>query len=106
MHAFDTAAFPQLHFTTPYGFNGTDGKDTSVNPLWRTSLYQVITVNHWLYNATLADRKASYDATTAAIKPLRDLTPGGGAYHVSPSTCPSYYRMQILIPLFCELRSE
>jgi hypothetical protein len=28
--------------STPYGFNGTKGLDTSVNPIWRLVLYQVI----------------------------------------------------------------
>ncbi|KAF9053297.1 FAD-binding domain-containing protein [Panaeolus papilionaceus] len=79
--AFENSAFAQLHFTTPYGFNGTDGKDTSINPLWRSSLYSVVTVNKYLYNATLADRQAAYAASTTAIQPLRDLTPNGGAYH-------------------------
>lgn len=81
--AFDGSSFSQLHFTTPYGFNGTNGTDTSVNPLWRTSLYQVLAVNVWLYNSTAAERSAAYAATTAAITPLRNLTPNGGAYHVS-----------------------
>ncbi|KAF9053268.1 FAD-binding domain-containing protein [Panaeolus papilionaceus] len=79
--AFNQTSFSQLHFTTPYGFNGTDGKDTSVNPLWRTSLYQVIGVNSWFFNDTLADRNAAYAQNTAAITPLRNLTPNGGAYH-------------------------
>jgi hypothetical protein len=41
MSAFANSAFNQLHITTPYGFNGTDGSDTSVNPVWRQVLYQV-----------------------------------------------------------------
>jgi hypothetical protein len=42
MNAFANSAFSQIHITTPYGFNGTKGLDTSVNPIWRSVLYQVI----------------------------------------------------------------
>lgn len=41
MNAFANSAFSQLHITTPYGFNGTKGLDTSVHPIWRSVLYQV-----------------------------------------------------------------
>jgi hypothetical protein len=41
MNAFGSTVFSQIHFTTPFGFKGTDGEDTSVNPVWRTSLYSV-----------------------------------------------------------------
>lgn len=41
MDAFNSTIFSQIHFTTPFGFKGTNGADTSVNPVWRTSLYSV-----------------------------------------------------------------
>jgi len=75
------STFSQIHITTPYGFKGTDGEDTSINPLWRTSLYQVLYVNGWLWNETLADRKAAYAASTTAANLVREITPGSGAYH-------------------------
>jgi len=45
MNAFANSAFSQIHITTPYGFNGTKGLDTSVNPIWRSVLYQVMTLD-------------------------------------------------------------
>jgi len=41
MNAFSSTVFSQIHFTTPFGFKGTTGVDTSINPVWRKSLYQV-----------------------------------------------------------------
>ncbi|PPQ87559.1 hypothetical protein CVT26_010803, partial [Gymnopilus dilepis] len=81
MNAFNNTVFSQIHLTTPFGFKGTNGSDTSVNPIWRTSLYQVILVNSWFFNSQLADRKAAYAASTTAANFLRDITPNSGAYH-------------------------
>ncbi|KAF8165925.1 FAD-binding domain-containing protein [Crassisporium funariophilum] len=81
MNAFNNTVFSQIHFTTPFGFKSSDGSDTSVNPIWRTSLYQVILVNAWLVDSTLADRQAAYAQSTKAVSFLRNITPGSGAYH-------------------------
>jgi hypothetical protein len=79
--AFKSAFFSQIHITTPYGFKGSDGSDTSVHPAWRSTLYQVIFVNTWGWNETLADRQAAYAASTKAANYLREITPDGFAYH-------------------------
>ncbi|KAJ3504745.1 hypothetical protein NLJ89_g7778 [Agrocybe chaxingu] len=79
--AFGLSVFSQIHFTSPYGFTGSNGSDTSVNPVWRTSLYQVIVVNSWLFDSTLEQRKEAYAQTTKSINYLRDITPDSGAYH-------------------------
>ncbi|KAH9484487.1 FAD-linked oxidoreductase [Psilocybe cubensis] len=79
-NAFANAEFSQLHFTTPFGFKGSDGKDTSVNPIWRSSLYQIILVNPWVYNATVDVKRATYAQGTKAVNFLRDVTPDSGAY--------------------------
>ncbi|PPQ89860.1 hypothetical protein CVT25_004758 [Psilocybe cyanescens] len=81
MNAFANSAFSQLHITTPYGFNGTKGLDTSVHPIWRSVLYQVIFVNSWFWDATHADRALAFSQSTKAVNFLRDITPGSGAYH-------------------------
>ncbi|KAF8901508.1 FAD-binding domain-containing protein, partial [Gymnopilus junonius] len=80
MNAFANSVFSQLDITTPYGFNGTKGLDTSVHPIWRTSLYQVMLVNSWFWNESLADRELAYSQSTKAVNFLRDITPGSGAY--------------------------
>ncbi|KDR73745.1 hypothetical protein GALMADRAFT_142193 [Galerina marginata CBS 339.88] len=80
-NAFSNTIFAQIHLTTPFGFKGSDGSDTSVNPIWRTSLYQVILVNTWLVQSTLADRQGAYAASTKAANFLRAITPNSGAYH-------------------------
>ncbi|KAH9484479.1 FAD-linked oxidoreductase [Psilocybe cubensis] len=81
MNAFANSAFSQIHITTPYGFKGSQGLDTSVHPAWRTTLYQVILVNSWFWDATNADRELAYSQSTKAVNFLRDITPDGGAYH-------------------------
>ncbi|KAJ3515510.1 hypothetical protein NLJ89_g1713 [Agrocybe chaxingu] len=80
MNSFSNSIFSQIHLTTPFGFKGTDGSGTSVNPVWRKSLYQVILVNTWFFSSTLADRQGAYAQSTKAANILRDITPGSGAY--------------------------
>ncbi|KAF9557220.1 FAD-binding domain-containing protein [Agrocybe pediades] len=81
LNAMNGTLFSQIHLTTPFGFKGTDGSDTSVNPIWRTSLYQVLFLNSWFPGDPLAVRQAAYAASTKAVNFLRDITPGSGAYH-------------------------
>ncbi|CAA7271039.1 unnamed protein product [Cyclocybe aegerita] len=80
MNSFSNSIFSQIHLTTPFGFKGADGSGTSVNPVWRKSLYQVILVNTWFFSSTLADRQGAYAQSTKAANILRDITPGSGAY--------------------------
>ncbi|KIM48619.1 hypothetical protein M413DRAFT_20978 [Hebeloma cylindrosporum] len=80
MNAFANSAFSQIHITTPYGFNGTKGLDTSVNPIWRSVLYQVMLVNSWFWDGKLEDRQLAYSQSTKAVNFLREITPGAGAY--------------------------
>jgi len=81
MNAFNDTIFSQILFTSPFGFKGTNGSDTSVNPVWRTSLYHVVLVNTWFFNSTLADRQGAYATSTKAVSFLREITPTSGAYH-------------------------
>ncbi|KAF8152983.1 FAD-binding domain-containing protein [Crassisporium funariophilum] len=81
MSAIDASFFLQIHFTTPFGFKGSDGSDTSVNPIWRSSLYQIIFVNTWDFDSTLADRQMAYARSTKSANFLREITPDAGAYH-------------------------
>ncbi|KDR73790.1 hypothetical protein GALMADRAFT_632193 [Galerina marginata CBS 339.88] len=79
-NALEITGFSQITLTTPIGFKGTDGKDTSITPIWRTSLHHVILVQPFAYNSTLAEIQATYALGTKAINFLRDITPGSGAY--------------------------
>ncbi|KAF9521886.1 hypothetical protein CPB83DRAFT_801121 [Crepidotus variabilis] len=80
MDAVDYSFFQQIHFATPYGYNETNLEDTSINPIWRSSLYQFIVVNIWQYNDDLATKKAIYANLTQAMSSLRKVTPISGAY--------------------------
>ncbi|KAF9561158.1 FAD-binding domain-containing protein [Agrocybe pediades] len=80
MNAFAHSAFSQIHITTAYGFKGSKGLDTSVHPSWRTALYQVIFVNSWYWDGTMADQQLAYTESTKAADYLREITPGAGAY--------------------------
>ncbi|KAF8873597.1 FAD-binding domain-containing protein, partial [Gymnopilus junonius] len=79
LNAFNSSTFSQVCITTPFALNEPD-EDTSVNPVWRTSLYHVILTNTWLYNATLAEKKAAYATSSKAADFLREITPTSGAY--------------------------
>ncbi|KAF8910415.1 FAD-binding domain-containing protein [Gymnopilus junonius] len=79
LNAFNAAFFSQLCMTTPFAANQPD-EVTSINPVWRTSLYHVILSNTWDFNATLAERKAAYAASSKAANFLREITPNSGAY--------------------------
>ncbi|KJA24252.1 hypothetical protein HYPSUDRAFT_214704 [Hypholoma sublateritium FD-334 SS-4] len=80
LSAFDNSAFAQVHITTPYGFKGESGVDTSVNPIWKDALYQVILVNSWFWDSKPEDRQQAFDASTKAVNFLREITPASGAY--------------------------
>ncbi|KAF8879978.1 FAD-binding domain-containing protein [Gymnopilus junonius] len=79
LNAFNSSSFSQVCMTTPFAANQPDAV-TSVNPVWRTSLYHVILTNTWEFNATLADKQAAYAASTKAADFLRAITPSSGAY--------------------------
>ncbi|PPQ65646.1 hypothetical protein CVT24_011800 [Panaeolus cyanescens] len=81
LDSFKHAFFAQFHITAPYNFKGNPVSDTSVHPAWRDVLYQIILVNTWGWNETLADRQAAYASSTAAANILRAATPDGFAYH-------------------------
>ncbi|KAF8912199.1 FAD-binding domain-containing protein [Gymnopilus junonius] len=81
MNAFASSIFSQIHITTPYGFNGSKGLDTSVHPIWRSVLYQVMLVNSWYWDGTLADRELAYSQSTKAVNFLRDIMPGLTSYN-------------------------
>ncbi|KAF8598983.1 FAD-binding domain-containing protein [Ceratobasidium sp. AG-I] len=68
-----------VYLVTPFSY--PDPKlQTSVTPLWRTAVWHVVTLIDWPWDGGLAGAKAAYAKASDAIKPLRDLTPGGGAY--------------------------
>ncbi|KAF8163701.1 hypothetical protein B0H34DRAFT_672644 [Crassisporium funariophilum] len=80
MNAIDLTVYSQIHIVMPYGFKGSDGTDTSVTPTWRESLYQIVLVNAWFVDATLADREAAYARSTKAVDFIRAITPDSGSY--------------------------
>ena len=70
-----------VYLTTPFSY--PDPKlQTSVTPLWRTAVWHVVTLIDWPWDGGVEGAKAAYAKASDAIKPLRDLTPGGGAYQV------------------------
>ncbi|KAJ6468927.1 hypothetical protein C8R45DRAFT_435986 [Mycena sanguinolenta] len=51
------------------------GGGTSVTDAWRSSLYHVTAIASWAWNATEAEKRASYQSASAAIDNLRKITP-------------------------------
>ena len=68
----------QLYATGPD--NNPDNGKTSVNPIWRDSLWEVVMGQFWT-TATSQEMRAQIQRTVSAtIEPLKALTPGGGCY--------------------------
>lgn len=72
------AGFAQLYATGPDNF--PDNGKTSVNPVWRNSLWEIVTGQFWT-TATISNGLSPIqDMVSAMIEPLKALTPGGGCY--------------------------
>jgi hypothetical protein len=68
----------QLYATGPA--NHPDNSKTGVNPAWRDALWEVIMGGIWTSNTPLPARTQVRNTISAAIQPLKALTPGGGCY--------------------------
>ncbi|KAG6826640.1 hypothetical protein H0H87_006840, partial [Tephrocybe sp. NHM501043] len=66
--------------SAPSSFSST-GK-TSVTDAWRSSVYHVIVVSPWNWNATFEEKQGHYSAVSRSIDNLRKITPDA-AYVVS-----------------------
>ncbi|KAF9532780.1 hypothetical protein CPB83DRAFT_890460 [Crepidotus variabilis] len=82
MNSFANSIFTQLHITSPFSSSSASSISTpsSVNPVWRQSLYQIIWVNTWMYNSQLSDRQTAFATSSKAANYLRAITPDSGAY--------------------------
>jgi Berberine and berberine like len=77
-----TGHFKQILISSPYQYSKSNsGEDVSYTPAWRDAIWNVITGYFWNYDTDVPTVKKLYQATSAAIQPLRDLTPDSGAYH-------------------------
>ncbi|KAF1941503.1 hypothetical protein EJ02DRAFT_404566 [Clathrospora elynae] len=68
----------QLYATGPDNF--PDNGKTSVNPIWRDSLWEVIMGAAWTTNTPPNERTQKQNTISASIQPFKALTPGGGCY--------------------------
>ncbi|KZV69238.1 FAD-binding domain-containing protein [Peniophora sp. CONT] len=64
----------RIFSTTPFSFNSSS-ELTSVTPAWRTSVFHVVLDRVWNFNATKSDISDQYEALTASVGSLRDITP-------------------------------
>lgn len=70
-----------LYLTTPFSY--PDPRlQTSVTPAWRSAVWHVVSLIDWPWDGRVEGAKAAYAKAADVINPLRDLTPGGGAYQV------------------------
>ncbi|KAJ7590278.1 FAD-binding domain-containing protein [Mycena floridula] len=81
----DKVDVTSIFATTPFLFGATN--NTSVNPVWRTSIWQagpaihpVTLANTWSFESTPSEIAKKYSELTAANDILRALTPGSGSY--------------------------
>jgi hypothetical protein len=68
----------QLYATGPDNF--PDNGKTSVNPIWRDSLWEVIMGGAWTTGTPADVRKQIQNTISASIQPFKNLTPDGGCY--------------------------
>ncbi|KAG8770828.1 hypothetical protein FRC12_004022 [Ceratobasidium sp. 428] len=68
-----------FYMTTPFSY-AAKVNATSVTPAWRGAVWHVVTAAEWGWNADVDTIKKTYINVNATMGPLRDLTPGGGAY--------------------------
>jgi hypothetical protein len=68
----------QLYATGPDNF--PDNGKTSVNPIWRDSLWEVIMGGAWTTSTSPNVREQIQNTISASIQPFKALTPGGGCY--------------------------
>jgi FAD/FMN-containing dehydrogenase len=74
-----TDGYGQIYATTP--FNTPDEQhQTSVNPAWRNSVWHVVYPGLFFNNETYPEQDQIFDTVGEAIKPLKKITPDGGAY--------------------------
>ncbi|EFQ87601.1 hypothetical protein CFE70_003005 [Pyrenophora teres f. teres 0-1] len=68
----------QLYATGPD--NNPDNGKTSINPIWRDSLWEVVMGQFWTTSTPLEMRAQIQKTVSATIEPFKALTPGGGCY--------------------------
>lgn len=69
----------QLYATGPDNTPDTNSK-TSVNPIWRDSLWEVVMGQFWTTATPAAAMSPIQKTVSAMIDPFKALTPGGGCY--------------------------
>ncbi|KAJ7720629.1 FAD-binding domain-containing protein [Mycena metata] len=70
---------PQINAVTPLLYNHTEGA-TSVLPIWREALWQVIFAAEVPWNATEMEKQEVFALVDNLIQLLRDVAPESGAY--------------------------
>ncbi|TFY55055.1 hypothetical protein EVJ58_g8490 [Rhodofomes roseus] len=78
IEALDDSPYQIIFAVTPYYFKSPGG--TSINPIWRESLWHVLGSASWNYNTTTDEKRAIYSNRTSQMDLLREITPGSGAY--------------------------
>ena len=93
----NTAHFKQILISTPYRYaKSHGGEDVSYTPAWRDTIWHVVTGFFWNYSTDVATVKKLYQASSAAIQPLRDVTPDSGAYHAEADVHEPNYEGEVL----------
>ncbi|TFK91561.1 FAD-binding domain-containing protein [Polyporus arcularius HHB13444] len=73
-----SSASALIFAVAPYFFK--DDGATSVTPAWRDSIWHVPLSAAWNYDTTKEEKQAILAGLSAAVDPLRAITPGSGAY--------------------------
>ncbi|RPD52974.1 FAD-binding domain-containing protein [Lentinus tigrinus ALCF2SS1-7] len=78
IEVLDDSPLPLIFVVGTYHFKDRGG--TSVNPIWRKSLWHVTSSTFWNFNTTTTEKKALYSNFTSQMNLLREITPGSGTY--------------------------
>ncbi|KAG8688746.1 hypothetical protein FRC11_004850 [Ceratobasidium sp. 423] len=82
LQSWSTADNVAYFMTTPYSYrvpNSEQGK-TSVTPAWRGAVWHALAFTGWDWDAGADEAAKAYVKANTAMNPLRNITPGSGAY--------------------------
>ncbi|ORX94762.1 FAD-binding domain-containing protein [Basidiobolus meristosporus CBS 931.73] len=81
---FDSNVTILGHLVAGGAFTRNKGEDTSVHPAWREALRHMVLPTSWDVNTSLSEQRKLASELTERTQPLRDITPGSGAYFNEP----------------------
>ncbi|KAG8679780.1 hypothetical protein FRC11_003305, partial [Ceratobasidium sp. 423] len=82
LQSWSTADNIGYYMTTPFSYQvpSSERGKTSVTPAWRGAVWHVFATASWDWDAGADEAARAYVKANSAMNPLRNITPGSGAY--------------------------